>query len=139
MKKGRLHEVPLSRQALKLLERLKAMNLHPRLLFPNIRDAKRPMSPTTLNRFLERLGYGGRFSAHGFRATASTILHSKGFNPDAIERQLAHVDPSPTRRAYNQADYIPERTRMVQDWADLIDGLTKTDGEKLNTNAETKA
>lgn len=125
MKKGREHMVPLSSQVIKLLARLREINKHPRLLFPNVRDSKRPMSPTTLNRFLERIGYGGIFSAHGFRATASTILNSQGYNPDVIERQLAHLDPSLTRRSYNRSDYMHDRTSMMKGWADHIDSLVK--------------
>lgn len=94
-------------------------------LFPNNR---RPiedcMTATTINRCLERMGYGGKFSAHGFRSTASTILNERGYRPDVIERQLAHSDRNTIRGTYNMAEYLPERRNMMQEWADLIDKLT---------------
>ena len=123
MKKNREHVVPLSAQAVALLERLREIEPHKTFLFPNVRDGKRHMSPTTLNRYLERLGYGGKFSAHGFRATASTILNAKLYPPDAIEWQLSHMDRDLTRRSYNRAEYMPERIAMMQDWADYVFGL----------------
>lgn len=123
MKKNREHVVPLSKQAVVLLNRLREIEPHKTLLFPNVRDGSRHMSPTTLNRYLERLGYGGKFSAHGFRATASTILNAKLYSPDAIEWQLSHMDRDLTRRSYNRAEYMPERTAMMQEWADFVFGL----------------
>lgn len=123
MKKGREHKVPLTPQVIAMLERLQAMRLHKRLLFPNIRDRDRHMSPTTLNRYLERLGYGGKFSAHGFRATASTLLNSWGLSADAIELQLAHVDKNLTRRSYNQAEYMKERRAIMGGWSSYLQSL----------------
>lgn len=123
MKKGREHKVPLTPQVILMLERLRAMGLHKKLLFPNIRDRDRPMSPTTLNRYLERLGYGGKFSAHGFRATASTLLNTWGLPADAIELQLAHVDKNLSRRSYNQAEYIGERRAMMVRWSDYLEEM----------------
>lgn len=123
MKKGRAHKVPLTPQVIAMLNRLRAMRRHESLLFPNIRDRDRPMSPTTLNRYLERLGYGRKFSAHGFRATASTLLNSWGVSPDAIELQLAHVDKNLTRRSYNQAEYMDERRAMMVRWSDFLQRL----------------
>jgi len=70
-----------------------------------------------------RLGYGGKFSAHGFRATASTLLNSWGVSPDGIELQLAHVDKNLTRRSYNQAEYMDERRAMMVRWSDLLQQL----------------
>ena len=81
------------------------------------------MSPTTLNRYLERLGYGGKFSAHGFRATASTLLNTWGLSADAIELQLAHMDKNLTRRSYNQAEYMQERRAIVARWSDYLESL----------------
>lgn len=75
------------------------------------------------NKAFERMGYKGRFTPHGLRATASTILNEMGFRPDVIERQLAHTERNRIRAAYNQAEYLEERRRMMQQWADLIDGL----------------
>lgn len=120
MKKNREHVVPLSKQVVELLNRLRKIESHKTLLFPNVRDANRHMSPTTLNRYLERLGYSGKFSAHGFRATASTILNAKLYPADAIEWQLSHMDRDLTRRSYNRAEYMPERTKMMQEWADFV-------------------
>ena len=81
------------------------------------------MTMTTLNRALERMGYGGRFSSHGFRATASTILNEMSYRSEIIERQLAHKDRNKSRASYNQATYLDERREMMQNWADLIDAL----------------
>jgi integrase len=83
------------------------------------------MTSTTVNRALERMGYGGRFSAHGFRATASTILNEAGFNGDIIERQLAHKERNKVRGSYNQAQYLAERRQMMQQWADMVDAFAK--------------
>ena len=76
---------------------------------------------TTMNRYLERIGYGGKFSAHGFRATASTLLNEMSYRPDVIERQLAHRERNRVRASYNHAAYMPERRAMMQEWADLLD------------------
>lgn len=123
--------VPLSSQAMQVLNRLHAITGRGEYLFPNARDPKRPMSATTINRCLERLGFNGKgtvgFSAHGFRTFASTQLNEcaqkEGFSPDAIERQLAHVVRKNVRGTYNKAMYKPERTRMMQYWADYIDSI----------------
>jgi len=120
MKMGAAHIVPLSTQAIDLLRQLQQTGLGRAQLFPNTRDPKRSMSPTTLNRALERMGYSGRFSAHGFRATASTLLNGMGYRPDVIERQLAHGERNKVRASYNHATYLPERIKMMQEWADFI-------------------
>jgi integrase len=127
MKMREAHTVPLSLQAMELLQELKPFSGNNPRLFPNLRDPKRDMSPTTLNRALERMGYKGDFSAHGFRATASTILNEFGYRPDVIERQLAHQERNKVRASYNQAAYMPERKKMMQDWADYLDAATKDD------------
>src|SRR5690606_35895603 len=88
----------------------------------NVRNPKKPMSPTTMNRRIERMGYAGKFSAHGFRATASTLLNEHGHRPDVIEKQLAHKSASEVRASYNFASYMSERKDMMQSWADFIDG-----------------
>jgi integrase len=129
MKMREPHIVPLSTQAVTLLRELYALTGGQRWLFPNYRRPKTHMTMTTLNRALERMGYGGRFSAHGFRATASTILNETGFRPDVIERQLAHKERSKTRAAYHQAQYLAERGEMMQHWADMIDAWAR--GEKV--------
>jgi len=121
MKMREEHDVPLTSQSMILLRRLREINPHPRLLFPNTRDSTRCMSPTTLNRYLERLGYGGRLSAHGFRGTAMTILITWGERSDAIEKQLAHALPSRTQQAYNHAVLTKERAAMMQKWSVFLE------------------
>ena len=117
MKMGEPHIVPLSLQAVELLRELHKLTGGQKHLFPNNRRPKTCMSTTTLNRALERMGYSGIFSAHGFRATASTALNEMGYRPDVIERQLAHKERNQVRASYNQAQYLEERRQMMQDWA----------------------
>lgn len=122
MKMKRVHVVPLSRQALVLLEELKKITGAGDWLFPNFRRPDDVMSATTINRALEHMGYAsGLWTGHDFRATASTQLHEMGYRPDIIERQLAHVEGNKTKAAYNHAEYLPERRVMMQDWADWVD------------------
>lgn len=130
MKMRREHVVPLSSQAVELLRKLREVNTQLPQLFPNARDPRRTMSITTLNRSLERLGYSGKFSAHGFRATASTLLNEMGYRPDVIERQLAHQERNSVRRSYNHAQYLPERKAMMQEWADMLDGASASSGAR---------
>lgn len=127
MKMREAHIVPLSTQAVLLLRELQTLTGGQRYLFPNNRAPKKPMAATTLNRALERMGYGGRLSAHGFRATASTVLNECGYKADVIERQLAHKERSKTRGSYNQAQYLAERQEMMQQWADMLDEFAKVD------------
>jgi integrase len=123
MKSDRPHVVPLSQQALVLFRRLKELNGSSEFVFPNVRNPRKPMGETTLNRLLERMNYTDRVTVHGFRGTASTILNELGYRADVIEKQLAHVEEDEVRAAYNHADYMEERRRMLQDWADAIDRL----------------
>jgi integrase len=125
MKMRETHIVPLSHQAIELLRELQAITGASRFLFPNHRRPKTCMSATTLNRALERMGYGGRFSAHGFRATASTLLNEAGYRADVIERQLAHAPRDKVRASYNRAQYLVERCQMMQDWANQVDALSR--------------
>lgn len=120
---GETHIVPLSRQAMALLEELRTFTGGQPFLFPNMRTPQECMTATTINRALERMGYAGQFSAHGFRSTASTLLHEMGWRADVIERQLAHAERNKVRAAYNHAEYLPERREMMQAWADWIDTL----------------
>lgn len=122
------HIVPLSTQVVALLESLHEITGHSKWLFPNTRRPREPMGPTTLNRALQFMGYKGRLVPHGFRGTASTILHEQGWSSDVIERQLAHAERNKVRAAYNHASYLQERTTMMQGWSDFLDGL----GEKSN-------
>ena len=82
----------------------------------------RPISPETLRRALHRMGFKGKADVHGFRSTASTILNETGFNPDAIERQLSHAEGNKVRAAYNRAEYMDERRRMMDWWGDFLAG-----------------
>jgi len=129
MKMREAHLVPLSEQVLALLQELHTHTGGRQWLFPNYRNPKTHMSATTLNRALERMGFTGKdgigFSAHGFRATASTILNEQGFRSDVIERQLAHAERNKTRASYNQAEYLDERRRMLQHWADFVDEISR--------------
>jgi integrase len=127
MKMRKPHIVPLSAQAIELLRELHAITGASRWLFPNYRRPQIYMTMTTMNRVLWRMGYAGKFSSHGFRATASTILNEMGFRPDVIERQLAHQERNSVRASYNQAEYLEERRQMMQQWADYIDSLTRGD------------
>jgi integrase len=120
---GEVHIVPLSHQALALLRELQKLTGNRAHLFPNIRNPKDCMSRTAINRAIERMGYGGEFSGHGFRSTASTFLHEQGWNENAIERQLAHAERDKVKASYNHAEYLPVRREMMQAWADWIDGL----------------
>jgi integrase len=126
MKMRRPHRVPLSRQALAIIRDLQKISGGGRWLFPSVRSVLRPMSENTLNAALRRLGYGPeQMTTHGFRTMASTRLNEIGrWNPDAIERQLAHQEADDVRRAYiHAAEYWPERVKMMQAWADYLDGL----------------
>jgi integrase len=127
MKMKDAHVVPLSKQALDLLKELHTLTGSRSFLFPNYRNPRTCMSATTLNRALERMGFSGSggigFSAHGFRATASTMLNELGYRGDVIERQLAHRERNQVRAAYNRAAYMQERRAIMQAWADLLDNL----------------
>lgn len=125
MKMRRPHRVPLSSQAICLLEELSKIADGEDLLFPSVRTSTRAISDNTLNAALRRLGYAGdEMTAHGFRATASSLLNESGkWHPDAIERQLAHVENDDVRRAYARAEFWDERVRMMQWWADYLDEL----------------
>jgi integrase len=124
MKSGTLHIVPLSMQALDILEGLKLMTGHGRYVFPSPRTDTRPMSSNAILSALRRMGYAkDEMSGHGFRSMASTLLNEQGWNRDAIERQLAHAERNSVRAAYNYAEFLPERKRMMQAWADYLYAL----------------
>jgi integrase len=131
MKMGTPHVVPLSRQAVEILTGLRAVSHTTKYLLPSLRTRDRPMSENTLNAALCRLGYSSeQMTAHGFRATASTLLNEQGFPPDIIELQLAHIERNKVRAAYNRAERLAERRKMMQAWADYLDGL-KAGGAKV--------
>lgn len=124
MKAKRVHIVPLSTQALAVLEELKLHTGKGRLIFPQRAQKayteKKPISENAILSVIDSIGYKGRITGHGFRGTASTILNENGFPVEAIERQLAHVDGNKVRAAYNHAEYLPKRKEMMQWWADCI-------------------
>jgi len=128
MKMRRPHRVPLSTQAIAIVKQLREISEEGALLFPSVLTATRPISDNTLNAALRRLGYRkDEATAHGFRATASTLLNECGkWHPDAIERQLAHIEDNDVRRAYARAEYWKERVEMMQWWADYLDELKTT-------------
>ena len=124
MKMRRQHIVPLSTQAVSILEDLYYVTGDGTYLFPSIRTATRPISDATMLNALRRMGYQKQeMSVHGFRSIASTLLNELSYNRDWIERQLAHGEANDVRAAYNYAEYLPERRRMMQEWADYLDKL----------------
>ncbi|WP_278385999.1 tyrosine-type recombinase/integrase, partial [Alteromonas mediterranea] len=124
------HIVPLSRQALAVLENTKPFSARFEFVFPSERDRFKQMSDNTMRMAIFRMGYDGetkgksKANPHGFRATASSILNETGFNPDAIERQLSHMERNGVRAAYtHHARYLEERKEMMQWWSDYLDSL----------------
>lgn len=130
MKMDNPHIVPLSKQAVEVLRELHPLTGPSGYLFPSVRTFARPISENTINAALRRMGYTkDEMTGHGFRSMASTLLNEQGWPPDAIERQLAHCDEDDVRAAYNYAEYLPERRKMMQFWADYLDEL-KADQER---------
>ena len=130
MKMRQPHIVPLSRQAVSVLMEIHAVTGEGRYVFPSPRTWDRPMSENAVLAALRSLGYSKeQMCGHGFRSMASSLLNAQGWSPDVIERQLAHVDRNKVRAAYNRHDYLPERIRMMQSWADYLDILR--DGAEL--------
>jgi integrase len=125
MKMRATHIVPLSTQAISILQELETLTGNSQYVFPSIRTLRRPMSDNTVLGALRRLGYSkDEMTGHGFRSMASTLLNEQGWNRDAIERQLAHAERNNIRAAYNYAEYLPERRKMMQHWADYLEALT---------------
>ena len=120
MKRPREHLIPLSDWAIELLQELHQLTGKGRLMFPNRNTISGYISENTLGNILNRIGYKGIATPHGFRSLASSILNEQGFNPDAIERQLAHVEENKIRAAYNRAEYLAERTEMMQWYSDYL-------------------
>jgi len=132
MKMREVHIVPLSRQAIEVLRELEPLTGNgipakpdvPRYIFPGGRSRERPMSEGAVLAALRRIGYGkAEMTGHGFRSMASTLLHEQGWNHQAIERQLAHAERNAVSAAYNYAEHLPERRKMMQAWADYLDLL----------------
>ncbi len=126
MKMKRPHLVPLSTQALEILQQLKVMSGQYPLVFPGRNDPRKTMSEASINQVFKRIGYTGKVTGHGFRHTMSTILHEEGFNTAWIETQLAHVDKNAIRGTYNHALYLEGRKEMMQWYADYIKCLFVT-------------
>ena len=133
MKMREAHVVPLARQALEVLCELQTRTGEGRFVFPAIGKRDRPLSENTLNAALRRLGYSkDEMTAHGFRSIASTLLNEQGWHPDLIELQLAHKERNKVRAAYNRAQRLEERRKMMQAWADYVDGLRdRMNGSKV--------
>jgi len=124
MKMREIHIVPLAAQAIATMRELQALIGHGRYVFPGARTNGRPMSENMVNAALRRLGYAkDEMTGHGFRSMASTTINEQGWSRDAIERQLAHGERSNVSAAYNFAEYLPERRRMMQAWADYLNTL----------------
>ena len=124
MKMKTPHIVPLSKPAIAILERIKSLTGQSRYVFPSERSESRPMSENTVNAALRRMGYTkAELTGHGFRSMASTLLHEKGWKSDIIERQLAHQERNKVKAAYNHAEHLSERRKMMQDWANYLDVL----------------
>jgi integrase len=139
MKMGEQHIVPLSAQAIATLRELHSLTGPEGFVFPSIRSKARCMSENTINAALRGMGYGkDEMTGHGFRHMASTLLHERGYKSEWIERQLAHGDRNSVRARYNFAEYLPERRRMMQEWADYLDGLA-SGAHVVNINAAKKA
>jgi integrase len=115
------HIVPLAKQAIEVLEMLRTLTGESVWLFPGDRKAEKPMSNNTILKALERMGYKGKMTGHGFRGLASTVLHEKGYGHEHIELQLAHAPRNAVSAAYNHALYLEPRAKMMQDWADFLE------------------
>jgi integrase len=132
MKMREQHIVPLSRQAVEILREIEPLTNReilarpnsPRFVFPSARTHERPMSENAILAALRRMGYTNEeMTGHGFRSMASTLLHEQGWNHQVIERQLAHAERNAVSAAYNFAEHLPERRKMMQAWADYLDAL----------------
>ena len=124
MKMRTQHIVPLSRQAVAILKDIQPLTSAGKYVFPSNRTGERPMSNNTINVALRRIGYTKeQMTGHGFRSMASTLLNELGWNRDAIERQLAHSERNGVRAAYNYAEYLPERRKMMQAWSNYLERL----------------
>lgn len=125
MKMKDAHIVPLSRQAVALLRDIYPFSGHQQYVFASNqgKNGEGRISRESIGKAIRRMGYQGQHTAHGFRTTASTLLHEQGFHSDMIERQLAHAEQNKVKAAYNRAQHLPERKKMMQAWADYLDSL----------------
>jgi integrase len=135
MKMRRSHIVPLSKQAVAILRELQKETGTKAHIFHSPASKSMHMSNGAVLMGLRRMGYQNRMTGHGFRTLASTILNEQGYKPDVIERQLAHEDEDKIRSAYNRAEYLPERKRMMQDYADYLEKVAANEAQrKLGRN-----
>jgi integrase len=128
MKMKDAHIVPLSKQAVVLLQDIQPLTGASRFVFASNQGkagGDPHISRESIGAAIRRMGYQGQHTAHGFRTTASTLLHEQGFHSDMIERQLAHAERNRVKAAYNRAQHLPERRKMMQTWADYLDCLKK--------------
>ena len=129
MKMGAEHRVPLSRQVLEVLRSMQALSGGRELVFPSPVYPSKPLSENTFNSALARMGYKNTATAHGFRALFSTVANERGWNPDVIERQLAHKERNEVRAAYHRTTYMQDRTKLLQWWADYLGKLAAGEQE----------
>ena len=122
MKMRSEHRVPLSRQALEVLRSMQPLSGASELVFPSPSYRSKPLSENTFNSAMSRMGFKGSATAHGFRALFSTVANECGWNPDVIERQLAHLERNGVRAAYHRSTYMQDREKLLQWWADYLDG-----------------
>lgn len=124
MKRDREHLIPLAKQVAEQLKYLQSVTGYSKYVFPSERDSGKPISKNVMTNRLRTLGYSADvMSAHGFRSTASTLLHEQGWSHEVIETQLAHLTGTATSRAYNRSIYLSERKKMMQEWADYLDAF----------------
>lgn len=121
MKMDSDHIVPLTDQVINLFKELEQYNGDKEYVFASPQRATKPISENAMIQLLYRMGYKNRATVHGFRSTASTALNEMGYNPDAIERQLSHSERNQVRAAYNRSEYLEERTKLMQDWSNIIE------------------
>jgi integrase len=141
MKIPRTHHVPLSKQAVEILKKMQHYSCPEGYVFPQVRNPEKAMSENTLLYFSNRLGYAGRNTIHGFRSVASTVLNeSRKWHPDVIELQLAYQESNKVRKAYNRAEHLDERRKMMEWWSDYVDSNTaSTDVIDLHSERQRKA
>jgi len=138
MKMKRPHVVPLAKQSLEILKNLQKITGTKTHIFFSVRSKSKHISNGAILMALRRMGYQNKMTGHGYRSLASTILNEKGYTPDVIERQLAHEDQDKIRSAYNRAEYLLDRKKMMQDYADYLGSLKQSDGKKVIAFEKTK-
>lgn len=134
MKKRKEHAVPLPSQAIEMLQALHGITGKYTHLFPHRDYRSRPMVSASFRQMLKVLGWAGKYSPHATRTTGSTRLNELGYSADWIERQLAHIEPNAVRRTYNHAEYMVERAKMMQQWADMLEAWTNSPSKVIPIN-----